>query len=100
LALAGIGQQIKGITRAHDAGASKRQGHSGGVNRDPAAPPLFGNDSRSAGTAGRIEHKVAGVGGHQEAALDDVRARLDNVTLVTPGPRDDLVPKVRNYLAW
>ena len=43
LALAGIGQQVKGITRAHDAGAGQRQRDARGVNRDPAPAPLLGD---------------------------------------------------------
>ena len=43
LAFAGIGQQIKRIARAHDAGTGQRQRHARGVNRDPAAAPLLGN---------------------------------------------------------
>ena len=69
LAFAGIGQQVKRIARAHDAGTGQRQRHARGVNRDPAAAPLLGDVGGGAGTAGRIEHEVAGVGGHQEAAL-------------------------------
>ena len=71
LALAGIGQQVKGITRAHDAGTGQRQRHARGVNRDPAAAPLLGDGGGGAGTAGRVEHEIAGVGGHEEAAFND-----------------------------
>ena len=35
-----------------------------------------------AGAAGRIEHKVAGVGGHEEAALNDLRVCLDDIDLI------------------
>ena len=70
LAFAGIGQQVVGIARAHDAGAGQRQRHARGVNGDPAAAPLLGDVGGGAGTAGRVEHEVAGVGGHQEAALE------------------------------
>ena len=64
LAVAGIGQQVKWIARAHDTRTGQRQRHARGVNRDPAAAPLLGDVGGGAGTAGRIEHEVAGVGGH------------------------------------
>ena len=64
LAFAGIGQQVKRIARAHDAGTGQRQRHARGVDRDPAAAPLLGDGGGGAGTAGRVEHEVAGVGGH------------------------------------
>ena len=73
LAFAGIGQQVIRIPRAHDAGAGQRQRHARGVNCDPAAAPLLGDVGGGAGTAGRVEHKVARVGGHQDAALNDLR---------------------------
>ena len=46
LAFAGIGQQVKRIARAHDAGAGQRQRHARGVNRDPAAAPLLGDGTQ------------------------------------------------------
>ena len=70
LAFAGIGQQVKRIARAHDAGTGQRQRHARGVNRDPAAAPLLGDGGGGAGTAGRVEHEVAGVGGHEDAAFE------------------------------
>ena len=82
LAFAGIGQQVKGITRAHDAGTGQRQRHARGVNRDPAAAPLLGDGGGGAGTAGRVEHEVAGVGGHQEAAFNDLRVSLNHIHFV------------------
>ena len=46
LAFAGVGQQVKRIARAHDAGTGQRQRHARGVNRDPAAAPLLGDSRR------------------------------------------------------
>ena len=46
LAFAGIGQQVKRITRAHDAGTGQRQCHARSINRDPAAAPLLGDGRR------------------------------------------------------
>ncbi|OIQ71873.1 hypothetical protein GALL_465070 [mine drainage metagenome] len=82
LAFAGIGQQVEGITRTHDAGTGQRQRHAGGVNRDPAAAPLFGDVGAGAGAAGGVEHEVAGVSGHQHAAFNDLRIRLNDVNLL------------------
>ena len=82
LAFAGIGQQVKRIARAHDAGTGQRQRHARGVNRDPAAAPLLGDIGGGAGTAGRIKHEVAGVGGHEDAALNNLRRSLNDIDLV------------------
>ena len=82
LALAGIGQQVKGITRAHDAGTGQRQRHARGVNRDPAAAPLLGHGGGGAGTAGRVEHEVTGVGSHKQTAFDNNTGCLNHVNLV------------------
>ena len=79
LALAGIGQQVKGITRAHDAGTGQRQRHARGINRDPATAPLLGDGGGGAGTAGRVEHEVAGVGGHEDAARNYCRCCLNYI---------------------
>ena len=46
------------------------QGDPGGVDRDPAAAPLFRDVGSCSGTAGRIEDKIAGVGGHEDASRD------------------------------
>ena len=70
LAVAAVGEQVVGIACAHDAGAGQREGDAGGVDGDPAAAPLLGDVRGGAGAAGRVEHQVAGVGGHQDAALD------------------------------
>ena len=53
------------MTRAR---ASAR-GDAGGVDGDPAAPPLLGDVRRGAGAAGGVQEEVAGVGGHQDATL-------------------------------
>ena len=69
LALARIGQQVKRVACAHDAGAGQGQRDARGVDGDPAAAPLLGDGGRGAGAAGRVEYEVAGVGGHENAAL-------------------------------
>ena len=81
LPVAAVGEQVPGIARPHDAGAGKRQGNAGGVDGDPAAAPLLGDVGGGAGTAGGVEDEVAGVGGHDDAALDDLADCLDNIEL-------------------
>ena len=68
-ALAAVGEQIPGIARRHQARASERQRDAAGVDGDPAPAPLLGDIGGGAGAAGGIEHEVARVGGHQDAAL-------------------------------
>ena len=72
LAFARVGEQVERIARAHDASTGERQGDARGVDSDPAAAPLFSDGGGGAGTAGRVEHEVAGICGHQDAALDDI----------------------------
>ena len=76
---AAVGEQVVGIAGAHDADARQRQGHARSVNRDPAPAPLFGNVGRRAGAAGGVEHEVAGVGSHEDAAPYDLSKRLHNI---------------------
>ena len=51
--------------------------HARGVDGDPAAAPLLGDVGRGAGAAGGVEHEVAGVGGHEDTALNDFRVGLN-----------------------
>ncbi len=53
--------------------------HARGVAGDPAPAPLLGDISGGAAAAGGIEDQVAGVGGHEEATLDDERICLNHV---------------------
>ena len=78
-ALAAVGEQIPRIARRHQARAGERQRDAAGVDRDPAPAPLLGDIGGGARAAGRIEHEVAGVGGHQDAALDDLRGCLNDI---------------------
>ena len=71
-ALAAVGEQIPRIARRHQPRAGERQRDAAGVDGDPAPAPLLGDIGGGAGAAGGIEHKVAGVGGHQNAALNDI----------------------------
>ena len=81
LAVAAVGEQVVGIARTHDAGTGQRQGHAGGVDGDPAAAPLLGDIGGGAGAAGRVEHEVAGVGGHQDTTLNHLGIRLNDIDL-------------------
>ena len=74
LTFAGIGQQVERITCAHDAGTGQRQRDARGVDGDPATAPLFGDGGGGAGTTGRVEDEVAGVGSHQDAAFNGRRS--------------------------
>ena len=81
-AFAAVGEQIPGIARRHQPRARERQRDAAGVDRDPAPAPLLGDIGGGARAAGRIEHEVAGVGGHQDAAFDDPWLSLNNVDLI------------------
>ena len=56
--------------------------HPRGVAGNPPSAPLLGDVGGRTGTAGGIEHQIAGVRGHQDAALDGLRVRLYHVSLV------------------
>ena len=71
LAFAAVGEEVVGVAGAHDAGAGQRESDAGGVDGDPPAAPLLGDEGGGAGTAGGVEDEVAWVGGHEDAALDD-----------------------------
>jgi hypothetical protein len=75
----GIGQQVIGVARSHDAGAGQSQGHPAGVNRDPATSPLLGRIGRGAAAAGGVEDEIAGVGGHEDATFNHLCIRLNNI---------------------
>ena len=53
------------------------------IQRRPHCSATIG---RRAGAAGRIEHEVAGVGGHENAAFDNLSAGLDHIDLIVPKP--------------
>ena len=57
--------------RGHQALFGDVQGDARRVNRDPAAAPLLGDVGGRAAAAGGIEDEIAGVGRHQQTALND-----------------------------
>ena len=79
LSVPAIGQDVVGVTGAHDAGAGQGQGDAGGVDGDPPPPPLLGHVGGGAGAAGGVQHKVAWISGHQNATLDQSCRRLHHI---------------------
>jgi hypothetical protein len=57
-----------------------------GINGDPAAAPLLGDVGGGAGTARRVQHEVAGIGGHEEASLDSTRSCLNDIEFLVSKP--------------
>ncbi len=57
----------------------KGERYARGVAGDPAPAPLLGDIGGCAGAAGGVEDQVAGIGGHEEAAGNDTRIRLNNI---------------------
>ena len=53
------------------------------IQRRPHCSATVGG---GAGTAGRVEHEVAGVGGHEDAALNDLLGCFNYVTLFEANP--------------
>ena len=78
-ALRAVGEEIIGIARAHQARAGERERDARRVDGDPAPAPLLGDIGGRAGATGRVEHEVAGVGGHEDAAFDNRRRCLDDI---------------------
>ena len=97
-AIGRVGQQVIRVLCCHEARARERQGDAAGVARDPAPAPLLGDVGRGAATAGRIEHKVARISGHEQAALDQPRGRLNDVDRAAGPPH--IRPQVCNCHCW
>ena len=81
-AVFGIGQQIKWKLSGHQTRACQRNGNSAGVASNPTPSPLLRDVSCRAAAASRIEHQIAGIGRHHQAALDNSRVSLDNIKLI------------------
>ena len=79
-----VGEQVPGIARAHDARPCQRKRYAGGVDGDPAPTPLLGDVGGGAGAAGRVQHEVAGVSGHQDAAFHNLQSGLNHVGFCAP----------------
>ena len=75
--LRALDRVVKEVVRKpgrHQAGAGKSNGYPGGVDGDPAAPPLLGDIGGGAAATRWVEHQVAGIGGHQETTLHNLSA--------------------------
>ena len=69
-----MGQFVIVEDGGHQPLLGQRERHARGVAGDPAPSPLLGHEGRGAAAAGGIEDQIAGIGGHQEAALNDLSA--------------------------
>ena len=68
--------------------------HAAGVAGDPAPAPLLGHVGGGATAAGRVEHQIAGVGRHEDAALDGTPCSLHHILLVlAPASYDGVGPE-------
>ena len=95
LAFAGIRKQVVGKLRRHDPLPRERKRHSRRIDRDPPPPPFFAYQGRCSRSAGRIEHEIPRIGGHQEASLDDFHVRLDYIYFrIAESGRCCIVPQV------
>ena len=68
------------------------------IQRRPHCSATVGG---GAGTAGRVEHEVAGVGGHQDAAFNNLRVQFERRKSSFAETADaDVVPDVRDRDDW
>ena len=77
--VAQFAQRVVVEAGGHQPVLGESESHAAGVDGDPAPRPLLGHERRGAAAAGGIEHQVARVGGHQQAALHDFPRRLHRV---------------------
>src|SRR5437763_15571071 len=69
------GNALRGSARA------PAQAPARGIDGDPAPAPLLGDVGCSTGATGWVEHEVAWVGDHEEAALNNLWWRLSYIDL-------------------
>ncbi len=99
--LAAIGQQVIGVARGHQPGARQGKGDAGRVDGDPPSSPLLRHGGGGAGAAGGVEHKIAWVGGHEDAAADYLSRRLNDVAFCLGEPGDyGVFPRVGDRNIW
>ena len=97
-AFAAVAQQVGRVARGHQPRAREGERDARRIDGDPATAPLFGDVGGGAGAAGGVEHEVAGIGGHQHAALDDQHVSLHHIHLVSPEPGGDSVgPQIADW---
>ncbi len=84
LALWTVGEKIIWITRSHQTRAGERDSDARCINGDPAPAPLLSDVGGSAGAAGWIQHEVARIGCHQDAAFNHFWRCLNYINSVCP----------------
>ena len=95
-----MGQLVVVVERGHQTLLGQGERHPRGVAGDPAAAPLLGDVGCCAAAASGVEYEVAWVGGHQNAALNNLRIGLHNVglarstTKTCPDVRDGNIGKI------
>jgi hypothetical protein len=88
----GVVEQVVGKGGAEQPGLGDIEGDARGVGGDPAPPPLLGDIGGGARTARRVQYQVARVGGHQDAALDDLLRSLNHIEFVSASRR--IIPNI------
>ena len=87
-------------TRRQQALPGDGRGHARRVHGDPPPPPLLGHKRRRPAPARRVQHEVAGLGGHQQALLDHAGSCLDDIDLRIAEPAlSRVIPNVVLWLA-
>src|SRR5262249_20433138 len=81
LTFARVCEHVEWIARSHYPAPGKRKGDARSVDRDPTTPPLLSDVCRRSRATRWVEHKVAGVGRHQDAALHSCGRSLHNKDL-------------------
>jgi hypothetical protein len=96
-----VGQLVVLVAGSHEALPRERKRDPAGIARDPAAAPLLRDVGGGPGAACRVEYEVARVGGHEEAARDDLRVRLDDIDLrVREAAGANVSPDVVKGMNW
>ena len=89
-----VGEQVIGVPRTHHASTGESKCDPRGIDGDPPPTPLFGDVGGCTGTAGRIKHEITGVGGHEDATLNDGLRRLYDIDLVSHETCTDVIPSI------
>jgi len=79
-----VGELVKIEHARHQPLPGERERHAARVARHPTPSPLLRHHRRRPAPARDVQHEVAGVGGHQDAAFDNAVSGLNNVPLFSP----------------